>query len=502
MSVISNSTFVYLMSYLNQYKMLKPFNLIPQGMLLLFLTAAVPGLHPHQCGTGRCLGPTGWQMAFLLTAFGFLVVGSSGIRPCNLAFGADQFNPNTESGRRGINSFFNWYYFTYAFAMMVSLTAIVYVQSNVSWSLGLAIPAILMFFSCALFFAGTKLYVKQIPTGSPLTQIAQVIVAAFRKKRVQLPKQPWPLLFNHAPPNSINCRLSHTEQLRFISKAAVVMPEDKINSDGSSANPWRLSSVQQVEEVKCILRLIPIWVSGSIYYVSVVQQQNYAVFQALQADRRLGYTSFHIPAASYIIFAMLSMTIWLPFYDRILVPLLRKVTGKEDGLTILQRMGIGIFISSLALLLSGLVEHKRKTLALTKPTLGVVPGKGAISSLSAMWLIPQLALSGLSEALAPIAENELFYKQFPENMRSIAAAFFFMGLAGSSYLSSFITSGIHRITGWLQEDLNHGRLDNFYYSMAMLEFLNLGCFLVCAKWYKYKRACNDTNLAVEVNQIN
>ncbi|KAK3227935.1 hypothetical protein Dsin_007797 [Dipteronia sinensis] len=71
------------------------------------------------------------QMAFLVTGFEFLIIGAGGIRPCNLAFGADQFNPNTESGHRGITSFFNWYYFTFTFSMIFSVTLIVYVQSNV-----------------------------------------------------------------------------------------------------------------------------------------------------------------------------------------------------------------------------------------------------------------------------------------------------------------------------------------------------------------------------------
>ncbi|KAJ1399157.1 Proton-dependent oligopeptide transporter family [Sesbania bispinosa] len=47
-------------------------------------------------------------MAFLLVGFGFLIVGAARIRPCNLAFGADQFNPKTESDKKGINSFFNF----------------------------------------------------------------------------------------------------------------------------------------------------------------------------------------------------------------------------------------------------------------------------------------------------------------------------------------------------------------------------------------------------------
>ena len=183
-------------------------------MLILTLTAVISGLHPPPCGTTQCTGPTPWQVIFLVSAFGLLIVGASGIRPCNLAFGADQFNPNTESGKRGISSFFNWYFFTFTFAMMVSLTVIVYVQSDVSWAWGLALPTFLMFLSCTFFFIGTRIYVMVLPQGSPLTSIVQVIVASAMKREVKFPEQPLISLYNHVPTNSINSKLPYTDQFR------------------------------------------------------------------------------------------------------------------------------------------------------------------------------------------------------------------------------------------------------------------------------------------------
>ncbi|KAF5725329.1 protein NRT1/ PTR FAMILY 2.11-like [Tripterygium wilfordii] len=465
------------------------------GMVILALTAAISKLHPPTCGNNEssmCVGPTTWQMAFLLSGFGFLVVGAGGIRPCNLAFGADQFDPETESGKRGIGSFFNWYYFTYTFAVMVSVTLIVYVQSSVSWAIGLGIPAFLMFLSCAMFFLGTKIYVIVKPQGSPLTSVAQVVVSAAKKQKLKLPEDLLLNLFNYIPTKSINSRLSHTNQFQFLDKAAIVTNEDKINLDGSAANPWRLCSTQQVEEVKCLLRILPIWASAMIYHVGLIQQQTFAVLQSLQSDRQLGHTSFEVPAASYTVFTMLTLTIWIPIYDRIIVPFLQKLTGKEGGFTLLQRMGIGIVLSILCMIVSALVEEERRTTALTKPTLGIAPKGGAISSLSSMWLVPQLALVGLSEGFNYIAQVEFYYKQFPENMRSIAGSFFFCGYASSNYLSSFLVSMVHQLSsrsrtgGWLAEDLNKGKLDYFYYMIAGMGVVNFVYFLLCAKWYRYK----------------
>ena len=187
-------------------------------MIVLMLTDAISKLHPpHLCATknsSTCVRPMPWQLAFLLAGFSLLIIGAGGIRPCNLAFGADQFNPETDSGKRGIQSFFNWYYFTFTFAIMISVTFIIYVQSNISWAIGFAIPTCLMFVACALFFLGSRLHVKVKPTGSPLLSVAQVVVAATKKRRLKLPHSREFSLFNHVPSTSLNSKLPYTDQFR------------------------------------------------------------------------------------------------------------------------------------------------------------------------------------------------------------------------------------------------------------------------------------------------
>lgn len=186
-------------------------------MLLIDLTAVFKGLHPPECGSkegSQCVSATPLQWLFLLGGFTSLIIGAAGIRPCNLAFGADQFNPNTESGKRGINSFFNWYFFTLTFAQVVSVTLVVYIQSDVSWAIGLGIPAIFMFISCILFFGGTKMYVKVKPEGSPFTSMARVLVVAVKKRGLKMPQQPSVSLYNYTPLKSINSALPYSNQFR------------------------------------------------------------------------------------------------------------------------------------------------------------------------------------------------------------------------------------------------------------------------------------------------
>ena len=281
----------------------------------------------------------------------------------------------------------------------------------------------------------------------------------------------------------------------------MITSQDKINPDGSAADPWSLCSIQQVEELKCLVRVLPIWFSAILYHVVIVQQHTLLVFQALQSNRQMGNTNFKIPGASYTVFLMLSMTLWLPIYDRIVVPLLRRFTGKEGGITILQRIGVGIFLGILSILVSAFVETQRRHLALTKP-IGMQPRKGAISSMSGFWFVPQLILAGFAETFTAVGQIEFYYKQFPENMKSIGGSLFYCGMAGSSYLSAFLVSVVHRTTSksatgnWLPEDLNKGRLEYFYYMIVGIEVLNFVYFLMFSKWYKYRETISSSSSSI------
>ncbi|PKA48362.1 putative peptide/nitrate transporter [Apostasia shenzhenica] len=336
--------------------------------------------------------------------------------------------------------------------MMISSTIIIYVQSDVDWGLGLGIPTILMFFSCTFFFLGSKIYVKVKPEGSPFSNVARVLTAAWRKRNLEL--------------------------------ASIIARSNEVKPNGMASNQWRLCSLQHVEEVKCIVRIIPIWLAGMVYGIALTQEWTYVIFQALQSDRHLFGTSFEIPAGSFVTFNMLALTIWIPIYDRIIVPGVQRITGVQGGFTLLQRMGIGLILSIIAMIVAAILEEKRRSIALQNAN--------SVSSMSSLWLVPQLMLLGVSEAFYLIGQVEFFYKQFPENMRSVAGAFLFCGLAISSYLSSFMVMIVHRVTGgqgrksWLDNDLNKGRLDLFYYLCAAVSFLNFVYFIICAKWYRYK----------------
>lgn len=165
-------------------------NVLPiQGMVTMTLIVALPKLHPPSCARqqallNQCQAPTNKQFGILVLALGFLSIGTGGIRPCSLPFGVDQFNPTTDEGRKGISSFFNWYYTTFTVILLIALTLVVYIQDSVSWVWGFGIPTALMACSILLFFVGTKMYIYVKPTGSIFSGIAQTLIAAYKKRNL------------------------------------------------------------------------------------------------------------------------------------------------------------------------------------------------------------------------------------------------------------------------------------------------------------------------------
>ncbi|XP_054824749.1 protein NRT1/ PTR FAMILY 2.13-like [Prosopis cineraria] len=466
------------------------------GMIVMTLTAWSPELHPPPCTAqeqelNQCVKPTKTHIGVLTMGLLLLAIGSSGVRPCSIPFGVDQFDADIEEGRKGINSFFNWYYTSFSIVLLINQTLVVYVQDSVSWKIGFGIPTVCMFFSIIMFFVGTRVYVYVKPEGSIFSGVAQVLVAAYRKRKLELPDDSEKENVDEAfydPPlkndNSVSSKLPLTNQYRMLNKAALIM-EDELNPDGSRKSKWRLASVKQVEEVKCLARTLPIWVTGILSYIPVAQQTTFTVSQALRMDRHLGHR-FQIPAGSILVMSNVAVCFFVPLYDRFLVPALRKMTHLEGGITLLQRIGIGMVLSELAMVAAGLVEAARRDSA---------NSTGFI--MSVFWLVPQLVLMGLSEAMNIIGQIEFFNKQFPEHIKSTANSLVFCSLGIANYLNSLLMTIVHygtrRQGNWLADDLNVGRLDYFYYLITVIGGLNLVLFIWVARTYEYKESLKVHN---------
>ncbi|KAJ8422788.1 hypothetical protein Cgig2_023447 [Carnegiea gigantea] len=450
-------------AYMGRYWVIAIFSIIYViGMSLLTLSASVHGLKPS-CGKDGC-HPTTGQVAASFVSLYLIALGTGGIKPCVSSFGADQFDEADDEERKKKSSFFNWFYFSINVGALIASSVLVWIQSNVGWGWGFGVPAVAMAIAVVSFFSGTSLYRLQKPGGSPLTRIAQVVVATFRKINVEVP----------------------TDKSRLcLDKAAVPIETDEIKG---RANPWRLCTVTQVEELKSLIRLLPVWASGIVFAAVYSQMSTMFVLQGNTMDQHIG-PHFQIPSASLSIFDTLSVLFWAPIYDMAVVPLARRFTGNERGFTQLQRMGIGLVISVFSMLAAGILEVVRLDMVKRHNyyELKTIP-------ISIFWQVPQYFLIGCAEVFTFIGQLEFFYDQAPDAMRSLCSALSLTTVALGNYLSSLLVTIVTNVTtrhgklGWIPDNLNRGHLDDFYWLLAILSVLNFVVYLWIAKWYTYKKA--------------
>ncbi|KAL7265467.1 hypothetical protein ACSBR1_003275 [Camellia fascicularis] len=281
-----------------------------------------------------------------------IALGTGGIKPCISSFGADQFDDSDEAEKESKSSFFNWFYFSINIGALVASTVLVWIQTNVGWGWGFGIPSVAMAVAVVSFFSGTRMYRNQRPGGSPLARLCQVIVASLRKFRVKVPEDNSSLLYETVEEESIvkgSRKLDHTNQLSLFDKAAVDTQSDHIKD---SVDAWKLCTVTQVEKLKSIVRLLPIWATGIIFTRVYSQMGTLFVLQRNTMDLHMT-SSFEIPTASLSLFDTVSVIFWVPVYNRVIVPFTRRLTSHKNGFTQLQQMAIGLVISIFAMFAAG-----------------------------------------------------------------------------------------------------------------------------------------------------
>lgn len=267
-------------------------------------------------------------------------------------------------------------------------------------------------------------------------------------------------------------------------KAAVETESDRIKD---LPNPWRLCTVTQVEELKSVVRLLPVWASLIAFATVYSQMGTMFVLQGNTMDQHIG-PKFKIPSASLSLFDTLSVIFWAPVYDRLIVPFARKYTGNEHGFTQLQRIGIGLVISIISMIVAGILEVIRLDIVRKNNyyDLETIP-------MSIFWQVPQYFLIGAAEVFTNIGQMEFFYGQAPDAMRSLCAALSLTTNALGNYVSTLLVTIVTKVTtrngslGWIPDNMNRGHLDYFYWLLTILSLINFIVYLLIAKRYTYKK---------------
>jgi len=271
-------------------------------------------------------------------------------------------------------------------------------------------------------------------------------------------------------PDSIS---SHVLFIRCLDKAAIM--DDPTSIGAQKNDPWIVSTVMEVEEVKMVLKLIPIWSTCILFWTVYSQMTTFTIEQATFMDRKVG--SLVIPSGSYSTFLFITILLFTSLNERLFVPLARKLTHNAQGLTSLQRIGAGLFLSILAMVAAASIEKERRETAIQQST-----------KISAFWLVPQYFLVGAGEAFVYVGQLEFFIREAPARMKSMSTGLFLSTISMGFFVSSLLVSLVDKATKkiWLRSNLNKGRLNNFYWLLAVLGGLNFFVFLAFARGHQYK----------------
>ncbi|KAF5809241.1 putative bacterial ABC-type protein transporter [Helianthus annuus] len=444
------------------------------GMVMLTVSASVNTLRPPPCtATSNCPSATQGQTAFLYSALALVALGTGGVKPNVPSFGADQHDENDEKELSYKYTFFNFFFLSIKVGALLGLTIMVYIEQEKGYAWGFGLPTGIMFASVLILAAGFPRYRYKKPMGSVFTRFVQVIVVSVRNHFKGVEVSPEVKLYEVATEESdiVGARkLSHTPQYGFLDKAAVM--EDPELTDVNDR--WKLCTVTQVEELKTFLRVFPVWASTIALSLSLAQQSTFFLAQSKILDRHLG-SNFVIPPGSMQVFAVVNAFITVPIYERFVVPVLQKRTNHHRGLTSLQRMGLGLFISIFALASAAAIEHMRRT-------------HSNPEGLSVFWLVPQFFILGGAESFTYVGQLEFFYDEATDGMKSVCGALFLSEIGIGSWVNSALVKIVERATGtgengWLRDDLNESKLDYYYSILAAISAVNLFIYVWVARRY-------------------
>lgn len=279
-----------------------------------------------------------------------------------------------------------------------------------------------------------------------------------------------------------NSSESPSQSLKFLNRSVINKPAFDILR----------CSVQQLEEVKIVIKILPIFGCTIMLNCCLAQLSTFSVQQAATMDTKLG--SLKVPPASLPIFPVVFIMIIAPLYDHVIIPFARRATKSEMGITHLQRIGVGLVLSIVAMAIAALIEIKRKRVATES---GLLDSEEPLP-ITFFWIAFQYLFLGSADLFTLAGLLEFFFTEAPFSMRSLATSLSWASLAMGYYLSTVIVSIVNSITGvskhraWLSgSNLNHYHLERFYWLMCLLSALNFMHYLFWASKYKYRSNGNN-----------
>ncbi|VVA96083.1 unnamed protein product [Arabis nemorensis] len=438
---------------------------------------------------------------FLYSSLCLVSIGLGVLNPSLQAFGADQLDHELDkdselpSGDQKDakatqkTQFFQWWYFGVCTGSLMGVTVMAYIQDTFGWVLGFAIPGIAMFLLILLFLSGCGIYVygpgtglKMKKTTTPFEKILKFIKGRVVKQRskftlvddddldaMELELQERPLC---------KCDSTEMEDIETSSTATKGLEDEESSKTVFSG----------LDNVKLVLRLLPIWTMLLMFAVIFQLPATFFTKQGMTMKRNIG-SSFKIPPATLQSTITLSIILLMPLYDKILIPITKRIKNNSKGISVMERMGAGMFLSIIAIVIAALVERKR--LDISQKMKSLLDYKPETVPMSIFWLLPQYILLGISDIFTVVGMQEFFYSEVPVRMRTMGFALYTSVFGVGSFVSAALISIVEAYScstgdhqSWFADDMSEARLDKYYWLLALTSTISFVIYIVLCKYFK------------------
>ncbi|XP_077177234.1 solute carrier family 15 member 3 [Paroedura picta] len=391
----------------------------------------------------------------------FLALGISSVKANLTPFGADQV---TDLGRDATRRFFNWFYWSINLGAVISLLVIAFIQQNVDFLIGYAIPAVCVAFALLVFLFAAPSFVTKPATGS---QVSTMFQLAFRS----------------------SCCGHALQKMSTKAKLNNIQPEEETALFSDPRHQPQEPSHENISNFQALMKILPVLLTLIPYWMVYFQMQSTYYLQglhlyipnifqhsnsnnsALSASVSNGYT---FPDAWLLLANVVFLLILVPLKDRVIDPFLAKRKLLPSPL---KKMAVGMIFGFASVIVAGFLETKRLKYVHNNETISQQIGKDdyIAAPLLIWWQIPQYLLIGISEIFASISGLEFAYSEAPKSMQgAIMGLFYFISGVGSLLGSGLLTLLSLPANGWMNcpEDygnINACQMDNYFFLLAGIQ---------------------------------